>query len=661
VNRKGEEILGRRSYRSLRELPESPELVVITIRPQFFTQAVDDAIAVGARALVVITSGLGEKDDAGLQLQRAAVERCRMAGVVMVGPNCLGIADLTTDLDLTWGDFKRGELALISQSGNIGLELGQLAPAVGVGFSRFVSLGNQADVNAAEAIEDLITHEGTRVIAAYIEDFEDGRHFASIAARASAAGKPVILLTVGSTNASRRMAYSHTGAIVSDSLAVDAACRASGIYRVDTPLQMIGLAQVLLMPRRPNGRRASILGDGGGHVALAADRLVAHGLQVHRFSDAVSTRLAETLPPTAITHNPVDVAGGGEEDVRGFERAARIMAESGETDSVILTGYFGGYSEEQGAWAAEETEVAIAMTNATHAAGVPLIVQTMYPQSPTSRKFRELGVPVYADIEALAKALGKLISLAPVAGSLPLVGRAREGEDLPSVAGSLPLVGRVREGEEDRYFSVRNLLADAGIPFAEAHPARNEKDAVAIANRIGYPVVLKALGTMHKSDVGGVRLAIANDETLRVALNEMQARLRPPLFSVEREAPIERGIELLIGIKRDRSFGPIALVGLGGIHAEVFQDVAVALAPVTLEQASDLIRSLNGSELLTGWRGRPALDLGAAADALRILSEVGAAAPQIHEMEINPLLVTQDGVQALDARIHEMETDASSV
>ncbi len=655
-------------------------MVVITIRPKFFTQAVDDAIAVGARALVVITSGLGEKDEAGLQAQQAAVERCRMAGLVMVGPNCLGIADLTTDLDLTWGDFKRGELALISQSGNIGLELGQLAPAVGVGFSRFVSLGNQADLNAAEAIEDLITHEGTRVIAAYIEDFEDGRHFAAIAARARAAGKPVILLTVGSTNASRRMAHSHTGAIVSDSLAVDAACRDSGIYRVETPLQMIDLAQVLLMPSGLTGGRASILGDGGGHVALAADRLVAHGLQVQRFSEAISRQLAETLPPTATTQNPVDIAGGGEEDIWGFERAARIMAESGETDAVILTGYFGGYSEEQGAWAAEETEVAVAMAKATHAAGVPLIVQTMYPQSPTSQRFRELGVPVYADIDALARALGKLVSLPSaagslpvvgrvregedlpsVAGSLPLVGRVREGEDLPSAAGSLPLVGRVREGEDVPYFSVRKLLADAGIPFAEAQPARNEKDAVAIANRIGYPVVLKALGNTHKSDLGGVRLAIANDETLRAALNEMQARLRPPLFSVEREAPIERGIELLVGIKRDRSFGPIALVGLGGIHAEIFQDVAVALAPVTLEQASDLIRSLHGSELLTGWRGRPALDLAAAADALRILSQVGAAAPEIHEIEINPLLVLQEGVQALDARIHQWETGASSV
>ena len=222
----------------MRELPESPELVVITIRAAGFEAAVNDALAAGARAIVAITAGLGERDAAGLALQQAAAARCREAGTILVGPNCLGIADLTTELDLTWDDFGPGAVALVSQSGNVGLELAQHAHYFRVGFSRFVSLGNQADLNAGDCVEDLIDHEGTRVIAVYIEDFGDGRQFASLADKARLAGKPVILLTVGETAASRRTARSHTGALVSESLAVDAACRAAGIYRVQTPLQM---------------------------------------------------------------------------------------------------------------------------------------------------------------------------------------------------------------------------------------------------------------------------------------------------------------------------------------------------------------------------------------------------------------------------------------
>jgi acyl-CoA synthetase (NDP forming) len=624
----------------LRDLPESPELVVITIRSSGFEAAIDDALAAGARAIVAITAGLGERDAAGLAVQNAAVERCRKVGAILVGPNCLGIADLTTELDLTWDDFGPGAVALISQSGNIGLELAQHAHYFGVGFSRFVSLGNQADLDASECVQDLIDHDGTRVIAVYLEDFGDGRRFASAADQARLAGKPVILLTVGATSASQRTAYSHTGALVSDSLAVDAACRASGIYRAATPLQMIDLAQLLLMPNQPRGPRMSIIGDGGGHVALAADRLSEHGLRVEPFSDRTVRQLASVLPPTATVSNPVDIAGGGEEDIWNFERAVRLMAESGEADAVLLTGYFGGYSEHLEPYAKQELEVAETMVRDVQTAGRPLIVQTMYPQSPTSAIFRKHDVPIFADIEAPARALGMVIDRM----NNPALGIPRQAAFPP------PLAGEGRVGASD-YFAVRSLLAEAGIPFVEARPASTEGEAVAAANELGYPVVLKALGPTHKTDVGGVRLALPNDTALREAVRDMQSRLRPALLSVERQAPIELGVELLIGVKRDRSFGPIALVGLGGLYAEVFRDVAVALAPVNLDQAIKLIRSLKGSDLLLGWRGRQPLDIEEIGRALQVLSETATLDPHIVEVELNPLLALPSGVVALDSRL----------
>ena len=655
--------MGEQSYRSLDELPESPELVVITVRAGAFATAVDDALRVGARAIVAITAGLGEGDDAGRAIQDEAVARCREAGTVLVGPNCLGIADSTTNLDLTWDDFGPGPVALISQSGNIGLELAQHAHHAAIGFTRFVSLGNQADLDAAECIEDLVTHEATRVIAVYVEDFGDGRHFARVAAEAARAGKPVILLTVGGTDASTRTAHSHTGALVSDSLAIDAACAASGMYRVNTPLQMIDLAQVLLMPDLLPGRRFGIVGDGGGHVALAADRLVAQDLRVEPVGPLLAAKLAEGLPPTATTTNPVDIAGGGEEDVWNFERAVRGLMESGEVDAVLLTGYFGGYSEQIEPYAKLEVEVAESMAAAARATHRSLVVQTMFPRSPTSLTLRKLGVPVFSDIEAATSALGRSVNSPPLFKGWPGVGKSEEtvtralrrrmlgSRTIPELP--KPALHRAPKAVPTDYFGVRGLLQDAGIAFAEARLVKTEREAIDAAAAIGYPVVLKALGHTHKSDAGGVRLAIANEAMLLESFRAMKSHLQPSLWSVEREAPIELGVELLVGVKRDRSFGPIALAGLGGVYAEVFRDVSVALAPVTASQAVGLVESLRGSQLLTRWRMHtsPAFDIQAAAEALSKLSSLAADLPEIQEVEINPLLVLEHGVLALDARL----------
>jgi acyl-CoA synthetase (NDP forming) len=607
------------------------------VRPAGFEAAITDAVDAGARAIVAITSGLGERDQAGRALQQAAVDRVRAAGAVMVGPNCLGIADTSTELDLTWDDFGRGPVGLISQSGNLGLELAQLAHEAGVGFSRFVSLGNQADLNATECVASLIEHEPTRVIALYVEDFGDGRALASIAESAARVGRPVILLTVGSSAASVRTAYSHTAALVSDSIAVDAACRASGMFRVETPQQMIALAQMLVMALPPRGRRVAIVGDGGGHVALAADRLIAHGLLVEPFSDQLAADLAGMLPPTASTGNPVDIAGGGEEDVFNFERVIRVIAESGEADAVLLTGYFGGYSEQSEAFRRLELQVADAMVRAAQQSGRPLIVQTMYPKSASTNELRRRGVPVYADIEAAARSLAAIV----------------ERTENPPLGVPATVVARVQPpamGVAD-YFDTRRLLADAGIAFVDARPAESLDAAVVAAGSLGYPVVLKALGSPHKSDAGGVRLALTDEAALTEAFRDMTNRLPARHFSVERMAPLARGVELLIGVKRDRSFGPIALVGIGGLYAEVLRDLAVALAPVTSEQARRLIESLRGARLLVGQRGRPRLDLEAAANALSALSRLASAMPEVSEVEINPLLVLETGALALDARL----------
>ena len=635
VNRGGQDILGQRTYRSVRELPSPVDLVVISIPASGFEAAVDDALAVGARAIVAITASLGELGEEGRAIERAVVERVRAAGAVLVGPNCLGVADTGTKLDLASSEFMPGAVGLISQSGNLALELALIATEAGVGFSRFVSVGNQADLDATELMYSFAKHDATRVIAVYAEDFRDGRELAAAALQALDAGKPVILLTVGSSRAGARAARSHTGALVSASVAVDAACLASGMMRVSTPREMIELAQGLLMPHVPRGRRVGIAGDGGGHVALAADLVAERGLILPLISDEVAARIGSTLPPGAATRNPVDLAGGGEQDLFNFERVVRTLASSDEVDTVLLTGYFGGYSQESVDFARRETQVALAMATAAEASGRPLIVHTMYPASPSIRALRSRHVSVYADIDAAVHVLARLVE---------------RSEQAPSgVPGLPPPTGHppVREG----YFESRDFLVSAGIPFVKARRVTTATEARAAATELGFPVVLKALGKSHKSDIGGVQLDLADERSLHAAFAQMAARLEPTAFAVERMAVNAVGVELIVGIRRDPSFGPVVVIGLGGVYAELLRDVAVALAPVSQVVAERLIRSLRGAPLLLGTRGGPSLAIAAAAGVAVVLSQLAFEHEDIAELEINPLLVRRDDVVALDARL----------
>ncbi|HEY2598047.1 MAG TPA: acetate--CoA ligase family protein [Candidatus Dormibacteraeota bacterium] len=635
VNRSGKDILGQRTYPSLADVSQPVELVVISIGAAGFEQAVDDALAAGARAIVAITAGLGETGGDGLAIERAVSEKVRAAGALLVGPNCMGVADTASKLDLASSEFGPGSIGLISQSGNLGIELALIATEAGVGFSRFVSVGNQADLDVTEIIESYTAHEPTRVIAIYAEDFRDGRDLAQAALRAHDAGKSVILLTVGSSKAGARAARSHTGALVSASVAVDAACRASGMVRVSSPREMIELAQGLLMPHPPRGRRIGIVGDGGGHVALAADMVIQSGMALPLLSDEVAGQIGATLPERAPTHNPVDLAGGGEEDFRNFERTVRTLSASGEVDAVLLTGYFGGYSQESLDFARRETQVAVGMASAAEEAGRPLIVQTMYPASPAIRALRSRKVPVYADIQSAVRVLARLAEHSEQAPwGVPVVPQSTGQRLAPS-----------------GYFDARNLMETAGVPFVKARQVLKLAEAKAGAKAIGYPVVLKALGTSHKSDRGGVKLGIENEAELASTFKEMNGRLKPTAFSVEQMAGGPDGVELIIGVRRDPSFGPVVIVGFGGVYAEVLQDVAVALAPITQKVAEELIRSLRGAPLLLGARAHPALDVAAAAQAAVALSTLGSERTDFAEMEINPILVTSKGVVALDARI----------
>ena len=629
INRRGGEILGRRAHRSLRELDAPVDLVLVTVPETLLEPTIEDALTAGAKAIVVISAGT---EGSGRDLTIGA--KVREAGAVLVGPNCLGIFDAESELELASNDLPPGTIAMISQSGNLALEISVLMRETGLGFSRFVSLGNQADLTAAELIDATADHELTAGIALYVEDFRDGRAFVRAASRARAAGKPVVLLTASGHEAAARAIRSHTGALASDDAAIEAACAAAGIERVNSPRELVDVMQGLIRSPPSRGRRIGIMGDGGGHGGIAASLAAKAGLEVPELGSSTVAALSAQLPPTASCSNPVDLAGGGEADIRNFERTARTLLESGEVDAVLLTGYFGGYGEYADVFADPEMAAGAALAEAAASAGRPLVVHTMYSSSAPADALRRGGVPVYQAVEHAIDAMARLARTTE--------SDLREVPALPAPATPI---------SDSSYDAARSLLAQGGVPFVAQRTVTSLEAALTAAAAIGYPVVVKALGAVHKSDAGGVKLGITDPDALAAAYSDIDARLHPEAFSVEAMAPLADGVELLIGARWDPRFGPVALAGLGGVYAEVMRDVAVSFAPTTDARAEAMLRSLKAFPLLDGARGRPALDVAAAAQALAALSRVAAAHPEISELEVNPLLVLPNGALGLDARI----------
>ncbi|MGW0995947.1 acetate--CoA ligase family protein [Streptomyces sp. NPDC002523] len=634
VNRRGEPVLGRPVHRRAADAPGGVDLAVIAVPAAAFADAVDDALTAGARAVVGITAGFAELGEEGRLREAAVAERIREAGAVLLGPNCLGVLDTTSGLRLASNDMPAGSVGFISQSGNMALELSRRLERDGLGFSRFASLGNQADLTAADLVRSYTAHEGTELIALYCEDFGDGRDFADAAADAVRAGKPVVLLTVGAGQASQRGARSHTGALTSDSAVIDAACRAAGADRVSTVAELAHLLGALYRNRRGGGRRVAVVADGGGHAAVASDVAEAHGLLVPEFGAGLSTSLAAELPASAGTANPVDLAGAGEQDITSFGRVLELALGADEVDAVLVTGYFGGYGGYGAALADAETATARVMAEHIRAHGKPVAVHTMYADRPAARELHDQGVSVFGSVEHAARVLGRIAD------------RAERGAPhvpaLPRPAA--PVVA-------DDYWTARELLRHGGLVFPAAHLVRSEDEAAAAAREIGGPVVLKAMGLLHKSDAGGVALGLADEAAVRAAHADMARRLDPPGYCVEAMADTAGGVELIVGVRRDPRFGPVALVGLGGIFTEVLRDVRLALAPVRADEAEELLTRLSAAPLLRGVRGRPAVDLAAAARAVEAVTAVAAAHPEIAELEVNPLLATPKGCLGLDARI----------
>ncbi|WP_306316655.1 MULTISPECIES: acetate--CoA ligase family protein [unclassified Streptomyces] len=654
VNHKGGHLQGEPFLPALSSLSTPPEHVVVAVPPHQVRPVVQEGLDTGARCFTVITSGAAEEHE----LAHLVTSR----GARLLGPNCMGIVDTTSQLRLSWGDFPTGGLGLVSQSGNLALEIGRHLARAGGGFSRFVSLGNQRDIDAADALESLIAHEPTRAIAAYVEDFRDGRRLADVLAAAHAAGKPVLLLTVGRSAAAGRAAASHTGSLVSPHATVAAVCRDAGALLLDSAGELVDTALHLtsrttpLVRRRPHPprhetpppqppdhpsaspttppHRIAVIGDSGGQGALAADAFAAHGFDVPALAPATVESLGAHLPAAAGRANPVDLAGAGERDLANYARVAATLLHSGDADTVVLTGYFGDYATANPAQAGRECEIARSLADAADASGRALLVHTMARDTPALAVLRKRGIPVHERVEQAATALAGAVRLT---SAQPY---------LPPTRTTPPAAYEIEDGGYER---VRELLASYGVAFPTAEFVTDADAAAEAAHRTGYPLVLKAMGLAHKTEAGGVALGIADEAALRTAFARMREATGAERYAVEAMATPPYARELIVGVRRDAAFGPVVMVGAGGVTAELDADTALALAPLTPPRARALLLELRHAPLLTGWRGTPPVHLEAAAAAICALSQAATDHPELTDLEVNPLLVHPGGAIALDA------------
>lgn len=655
VNRADGSVAGLEAYRSLREVPERVDLAVITVPSAGVLDAVKECADHGVRAVVIISAGFAELGEAGAAAQREIVRVARQHGIRIVGPNCLGVVntDPAIALDATFirGRPRPGRVGFLSQSGALGIAVLEHAGRLDLGLSAFVSVGNKADVSGNDLLLFWEKDPHTDVIALYLESFGNPRKFARIARRVCRS-KPVIAVKGGRSGGGRRAAASHTAAAMASEEVVDALFHQTGVIRVSSLEELLDTARLLVGQPLPTGGRLGIIGNAGGAGVLAADAATNAGLEIPSL-DGPGLRgvLQEAIPGAATATNPVDLgaaAGPGE-----FSQAMSALLGSGEVDClhVVFTATLVGDTE--------GVIAAISRTAADHP-DIPVVATVLGSDTPPTvldaATPDAAPVPVYNFPESAVRALGHVARYArwgrrPIGQLLRPAGinerRAQEIaqdylEDRPEGGGGwLPFPTAV------------SILNGYGIPVVSSLPVDSPDTAAASAERLGYPVALKAdvPDMVHKSDRGGVRLGLADVVAVREAYTAMRAHIGSAMRGAIVQRMMGTGIELIVGAVHEPSFGPVLMTGFGGVHTDLLADRAFRLLPLTDVDAAEMIRSLRFSPLLFGYRRSERVDVSALEDLLARVAALASDLPQLAELDLNPVLATTQEVTVLDVKM----------
>jgi acetyltransferase len=665
VNPKETSVLGFRCYPSVSAIDDPVDLALITTPARTIPAILEDCGKKGVHGAVIVAGGFGETGAEGRALEEELVRTARENRIRLIGPNTSGMMNLTSNLNLVGlRDAPRGDIALLTQSGNMALTLITEAKLKSLkGFSYYVGVGNEADIKFHEYLAFFRNDPGTRAILMYVEGLRHGRDFLNEAYHTTGT-KPIVLLKSGRSSTGKRSAGSHTGALAGMSEVAKGAFERAGIIVIEKSDELFPAAETLSSLPPVKNNRVAILADGGGHATIASDLLTDLGLEIPVLRDKTRARLKEILPAAASVSNPVDVAGGTDADPSVFARCAGIILKDPAVGGLLIVGLFGGY----GIRFAEslslmEEDASHQMGKMVRKRGKPIVVHSLYSSArPHSlHLLRYYGIPVYDSLDVACKCTGVLAEYGTFLGSYHPKAKftmnwgaktRRRGEEIIEKARS---EGRSALLEHES----KRLLGLHGVPVPPEHLAGSAEEAVSFASQAGGPVALKVVSPriLHKTDAGGVLLGLTGEAEVRDGYDRIvenagaHAGPDPDIRGVLVSPMAGGGVEVIVGTKEDDQFGPIIMFGLGGVLVEILRDVSFRVLPVSPAAAKKMIREIKSYPVLSGTRGRPPCDEKALRRLLLSCSEVIESYPAILEMDLNPVIVHENGASVVDARI----------
>jgi acetate---CoA ligase (ADP-forming) len=650
VNPKDRSISGVRSYPSVQDLPESVDVAVVVVPAAVVPEVTEECGEKGVKSLIVISAGFKEVGQDGAALESQVTALARKYSMRMIGPNCLGTINTDPQVRLNASFASQmplqGSIAFASQSGAVGEAVIDYAASEGIGFSKFISVGNKADVNENDVLEYLRADQQTKVILLYIEDIVDGRKFVDTVTRVTQ-DKPIIAVKAGVSPEGAKAASSHTGALAGSDEAYNAILRQSGVIRVESIIDLFDYARAFAKQPPPQGNRVAIITNGGGPGIMATDASVRYGLQISQFSEATKTTLRAGLPKEASVNNPIDLVGDAQAD--RYELALQALQdESVDCSLVLLT--------PQAMVDLKKVAETIATVGPRTGKTILTSILGLTDITPAVEVLESNNIPHYIFPESAVRALAAMYEYQR------WITRPRtqvrhfdiDTKKAQEILSNAKRAGLTNLPQDDAL----KILGIYGLPVIKTESASSREEAVAAAKRIGFPVAMKIVSpdVIHKIDVGGVRLDLGNEEDASRAYDEIQRNVLSHLPNARIEGVLVQeyltgGAETIVGIHRDPKFGPLLMFGLGGIYVEVYRDVSFRLAPIRELSATNMIGEIRGSKILQGFRGQPPSDSNAIVECIQRLSQLSMELPDVIELDVNPLVALDHGCRALDARI----------